>query len=156
MEHRGGGPGEPGRIPPERPIIDIVLPEASREHVRRGNVEKALDPAHFPEARPQAIRQVADLVSRLSHTQRSMLLVGLTHALDDGHRGRVRFALQECGYALEGVGLELRDETVTERRRRAEPSDPGQAAPGGASSHADEDGRRPLTFVFAIEYAGED
>lgn len=153
VQQRDDGPGDSGRIPPERPILDVVLPEASREHIRRGNVEKSLDPTNFPEVKPQVMRQVTDLTSRLSHTQRSMLLVGLTHALNDGHRGSVRFALQECGYALEGVGLELRDETVTERRRRAEP--PGQAATGGVSPDADDDGRRPLTVIFAVEYAAE-
>jgi hypothetical protein len=151
VQQQGDGPGEPRGIPPERPILDVVLPEASREHVRRGNVEKSLDPTNFPEVKPQVMRQVTDLTSRLSHTQRSMLLVGLTHALNDGHRGSVRFALQECGYALEGVGLELRDETVTERRRRAEPA----AATGGVSPDADDDGRRPLTVIFAVEYAAE-
>ena len=95
----------------ELPIVTVTLPESVHEDIRSGNIERALHPSNFTEA---AMQKVFEYVSSLTFFQRGLVTDALTLSLRESHGARVQFLLQECGYTLEGIGIEIRNDTVTE------------------------------------------
>jgi hypothetical protein len=115
-------------------IVVVTLPPAARDAIGAGDlghrpdddevkdrIERGLDPQHFDDGPPQtAMTRVVDLVGALTPHQKHLLLDGLQHAVsdgdDDGHRAAVHFLELESAYKIDGVGLEIRDDTVTEEK----------------------------------------
>lgn len=98
-------------------IAKVTLPDLARQYIAQGNIERALDPEIYgDDVSPQISEVVEQFVGRLTWFQRGLLLDGLGHSLSEGHRAQVWFYKQACPYELQGVGIELRDETVTENQ----------------------------------------
>ena len=110
--------GEPE--PPEphaaRTIAVVTLPEASRGFIRDGDLTAGLDPDLFGHDEQSSIAEVREFVEQLKEPQSGLLLVGLQHALVEEHAASVHFVEQKSGYRLEGVGLEIKDDTVAEEK----------------------------------------
>ncbi len=97
-------------------IAAVTLPESVHEDVRCANIDKALNPSNFPD--PTAMATVSEYLSHLTSFQRGLLTDALILSLRESHGARVSFFVQDCGYALEGTGLEIRNDTVAEDERR--------------------------------------
>ena len=63
------------------------------------------------------MKQVSELAARLDDDQKGMALAALSeHVWDGAHRGNVHFVEYKSGYEIEGIGLEIKDDTVTEEK----------------------------------------
>ena len=116
----------------EEAIVTIILPESVQEEVRSGNVDKALQAPNFP-AQIREMELVSEYVSKLTFFQRGLLADALVLSLRESHGAQVAFSLQDCGYALEGPGIEIRNDTVMEDESR--PPDERQ---------------QPMKIIFAV------
>ena len=102
-----------------RTIIVVTLPDGAGE-ILEGELPAAkklaavLKPGLFAADDQDAIKEVRMFAGKLDGLQPELLLIGLKHALEDEHRAAVHFVHHESGYEMEGVGLEIKDDSVTE------------------------------------------
>ena len=99
-----------------RTITVVTLPDESRAAIQEGDLAKGLDPELFGHDEQSGMAEVRGFVDRLTGLQPDLLLVGLQHALDEEHGASVQFVEQKSGYELAGVGLEIKDDSVTEEK----------------------------------------
>ena len=111
-------------------VARVTLPESVHEDIRSGNVEKALHPSNYSDP---AMQRVFEYVAGLTFFQRGLITDALVVSLRESHGARVQFLVQECGYALEGVGIEIRNDTVTEDETRPP-----------------EERQQPMKVIFAV------
>lgn len=99
------------------PIVLVTLPEASRDSIMEGDDRRALDPGLFDEKVKPLMEQVNVFLVALSDTQRALLHAGLRHSIDieGAHGCAVLFSELAVAYDFgEGIGLEIKDRSVTE------------------------------------------
>lgn len=112
--------GRRGPEPPEchaaRTIVVVTLPEKARALIEGGDIGAALDPELFGNDEQSAMGEVRAFAAQLSPPQEALLLIGLQHALIEEHAASVHFVELTSRYQLEGVGLEIKDDTVTEEK----------------------------------------
>jgi hypothetical protein len=97
------------------PIVLVTLPEGSRGFIMEGDDRKALDPDRFDGDVKELMAQVNVFLVALSDPQRALLRAGLRHAIEGAHGGSVLFSELAVGYDFgEGIGLEIKDRSVTE------------------------------------------
>jgi hypothetical protein len=104
-----------------REIILDTLPEKSQALVARGEEVDALAPEHFVGEVATAMEEVHDLVRSLGENQQFMLTEGLLHSFDedeDLHAATVQFLEYKSPFNMEGIGLEIRDDSVGEEGLR--------------------------------------
>lgn len=111
-----------------RVIALVTLPEKSQELIQAGQLTDALDPELFDDGDVRiAMSEVQGLAGRLGDNEQLMLTEGLRHSfgfVEDGepepdvHGASVQFLEYTSGYDLEGIGLEIRDDTVDEEGLR--------------------------------------
>lgn len=106
-----------------RTITVVTLPQASQDLIReavgadsiekrRDNLKKAFAVDLFGMPRVGALGEL------LSNNQVDLLLCALEHAvsMEHGHNASVHFLELASEYELEGIGIEIRDDTVTEEK----------------------------------------
>ena len=103
-----------GSTVPEETIIFLTLPSEAIDLIEEDDAVGALHPSHYPAPQHTAMTQVFSLAERLTGFQPLLLLNGLQHALEAEHEGVALFATLETKYELEGIGLEVKDDVVTE------------------------------------------
>lgn len=98
-------------------IVVLTLPEESRFLIRDGKLKEGLAHQLFGED-SAAMEEVGALVAQLSDNQADFLLAALQHAVDEdhGHHASAHFLRLASEYELEGIGIEIRDDTVTEEK----------------------------------------
>ncbi len=107
------------KIPVAETIIVVTLPEASRVLIQAGKLTEALQPKHFEHFERDdrdAMGEVSKFVEQLTGIQPDLLLDGLQHALGEEHHACVHFARCPSEYDVDGIGLEIKDDTVTEEK----------------------------------------
>lgn len=97
------------------PIVLVTLPEASRDLIMEEDDGAALDPALFEGEAQPLMEQVNVFLAALSGSQRVLLHEGLRHSIEGAHGCMVLFSELAVGYDFgEGIGLEIKDRSVTE------------------------------------------
>lgn len=97
------------------PIVLVTLPEASRALIMEGHDAQALAPGLFDDDAKPRMEQVNVFLAALSDVQRALLHEGLRHAIEGAHGCMVLFSELAVGYDFgEGIGLEIKDRSVTE------------------------------------------
>ncbi len=110
------GAPEPPDCHTARTIVVLTLPDKSRELLEAGDLSGALDPGIFANEEQVAMEEVSGFASQLQEPQSALLLIGLQHALIEEHAASVQFVELKSGYQLDGIGLEIKDDTVTEEK----------------------------------------
>lgn len=108
------GDPEPAVQSAARTIVVLKLPAAAQALIRDGDLIGGLNPTLFGAGEQAEMEEVQKFASELIDPQSKLLLVGLQHALEEEHAAAVHFIELKSGYDLEGVGLEIKDDTVTE------------------------------------------
>jgi hypothetical protein len=103
------------RVHVDESIVRVTLPPSSIDGIEAGNVLDVLQPDLVPPDQREALEFVRKLTQDLTPLQQSLLLNGLRHAIDGVHAGRVVFGLMASSYELNGLGLELKDDSITLR-----------------------------------------
>ena len=99
---------------PEQTIAVLTLPAGAIDLIENGHPLEALHPNNYPAEQQDSMGQVLELAQALTHFQQLMLQDGLLHALGDDQDANVLFAKLLTNYDLEGVGFEIKADTVIE------------------------------------------
>ena len=98
----------------EQTIVVLTLPAGAIDLIENGHALEALHPSNYPNEQQDAMGQVLELAQALTEFQQFMLQDGLLHALGDDQDANVLFAKLMTDYDLEGIGFEIKADTVTE------------------------------------------
>jgi hypothetical protein len=101
-----------------RTIAVVRLDGAARTRIRNGDLQGGLEADLFAPDDQEAMSEVKEYVGQLSETQADLLLLALQHAIDEeqGHEAGVQFLQLNSSYEMNGIGLEIRNDTVVEEK----------------------------------------